>query len=171
MNVFEVFKVCSLNILQTSEFYPGQYTFQANVYDPSNNNMVYDTWPLQFLPQVFHILIQTDKQLYRAEDLIRFRMFAFDADTKPVNLRGSSLVSIINPLGFVVSGFANVTFTNGKFGQEFQLANIVSTGLWTIRINVGDHVFEKIIEVDQYELPLFTASIDVPVYVAISDGR
>lgn len=105
--------------------------------------MAFDTWPLQFLPQVFHILIQTDKQLYRAEDLIRFRLFAFDADTKPVNPKGSSMVSIINSLGFVVSEFENVTFSNGRFGQQFQLANIVSTGLWTIRIKVDEKVSEN----------------------------
>lgn len=92
------------------------------------------------MPQVFQILIQTDKQLYQAEDLIRFRLFALDADTRPVNVLGSTVVKIINRQGFIMTQFDNVTFVKGRFAGDFQLGIIVPTGTWIIRVQVDKEV-------------------------------
>lgn len=113
-----------------------------NVFDPANNNFVYDAWPIQFLPRTFHVLIQTDKELYKAEDAIRFRLFAFDSDTRPVDVGGSPVVSIIDPHGFTIRNITNITFAHGRYKNEFQLSNFVTPGVWIIRIFAENQVIK-----------------------------
>lgn len=133
-----IFLICI--ILQTEILPFGQYTFFANVYDPTNNHFQFDRWPLQFLPKVYHVIIQTDKELYKAEDLIRFRLFAFDADTRPVNIEGPSVISIIDPNGFTMQNITNFSFRKGRYSDELQLSSFITNGLWTIRVLVNDRV-------------------------------
>lgn len=134
------------------------------------------------------MIIQTDKELYRAEDLIRYRLFAFDADTRPTDVPQSAVISIIDPSGFTLTNITNPVFVKGRYGDELQLPGIVTIGLWTIRVLIEGQVgktsfiiiqllttifqiFEKTIDVGVYELPLFYANIEVAEYVAITDGR
>lgn len=118
----------------------GQYTFYANVYDPINHHTQFDRWPLQFLPKVYHIVIQTDKDLYKPEDLIRFRLFAFDADTRPVNVEGPSVISIVDPQGFTMQNITNFTFTRGRYSNEMELSSFVTNGQWTIKVFADNRV-------------------------------
>lgn len=149
----------------------GQYTFFANVYDPSNNNFIYDRFPLQFLPIVHNIVIQTDKDIYKPDDLIRFRVFCFDGDSRPVVTRTKARISILDPMGFELKVFPNVSLEKGRYKDEVQLSSFVMSGLWIIRVNTESRVFEKEIDVQVYNLPLCTASIIVPQKVAITDKQ
>lgn len=99
-----------------------------------------DTWPIRFLPKLYHVIIQTDKELYKAEDAIRFRLFAFDSDTRPVVIQGPTVISIIDPEGFTIRNITNVAFAHGRYKNEFQLSNFVTTGVWIIRAFVENQV-------------------------------
>lgn len=135
--------LCPIIEFQTKDLTNGDYTFHADVYDPVINNFMYDKWPLQFLSTLYHIVIQTDKEIYKAEDLIRFRMFAFDSDTRPVEVAGSPVISIIDPQNFTIREITNFTFTNGRYKNDFQLSNFVTTGIWIIKIQVEGQVNKK----------------------------
>lgn len=125
---------------QTTRLSTGQYTFSADIYDPINKRVISNRYPLQFLATNYHIVIQTDKELYKSEDLIRFRLFAFDSESRPADVPGSASVSIIDPLGFTFRNIQNVTFTKGRFKDEMELSSIIIEGLWVIRVEAGEKV-------------------------------
>lgn len=118
----------------------GQYYLQADIFDPASKQRQVDHLLLQSLPKFFNVIIQTDKELYKAKDLIRFRLFAFDADTRPVNIEGTTMVSIIDPHGFIMQRTTNFTFTKGRYSDEMQLSTLITNGLWTIRAHVNELV-------------------------------
>lgn len=118
----------------------GQYTFYAHVYDPMNQHFIFDRYPLQFLPRLYHIIIQTDKELYKAEDLLRFRLFAFDTDTLPVDVTGPKSLTIVDPLGFTIRNVTDFDFVKGRYYDEMQLSAFITYGVWVIRIQVDEQV-------------------------------
>jgi uncharacterized protein YfaS (alpha-2-macroglobulin family) len=124
---------------------PGQYTFQANVYDPSNHNFIIDRWPLQFLPKLFHVVIQTDKELYKGGNLMRFRLFAFDADTRLIDISSdSTTISIIDPNNITMHNITNFDFSKGRYSDEFHFTEFAANGLWRIRVHIDDQVRRKL---------------------------
>lgn len=128
------------NILQTSKLQNGQYNFIANVWDPFNKRVLCDQVDLQFLPRKKGVIIQTDKDIYKPGDLIRFRLFGLDGESRPANIDDKVQVFFIDPQGVVLAAIANVTFSRGLYKNEFQLSSFVITGLWKIRVQVGEKV-------------------------------
>lgn len=110
------------------------------MYDPFNHRVISDQVELQFLPNEKRLVIQTDKDIYKPDDLIRFRLFGLDGDSKPVDIDGETVVHLIDPQGFALSTIDSVAFSKGHYKNEFQLSNLVSTGFWTIRVQAGDEV-------------------------------
>lgn len=127
-------------VLQTTKLPNGQYHFIIDVYDPFNHKIISDQVDLQFLPIKVGLIIQTDKDIYKPDDLIRFRLFGLDGDSRPVNIDEETQVFLIDPQGFALSTITQVAFSKGHYKNEFQLSNLVSTGFWTIRVQVGEEV-------------------------------
>lgn len=68
-------------------------------------------------------------------------MFAFDADTRPVDLKNDfTVLTITDSLGFVLRNATDVAINNGRYYGEFQLSEFVTSGVWVIKIEVQGKV-------------------------------
>lgn len=93
----------------------------------------YDTQALVFREKQPLALISTDKGMYKASDLVNFRVFAFDSDTKPYNL-ASAVVSIYDSGETKIKSFSNITFVKGKYENSLQLSDSLTLGNWRINL-------------------------------------
>lgn len=106
--------------MQTENFPNGDYILSVTGGD---NFEFAGEAKLGYLVKNFSVFIQTDKALYKADDLMRFRLFAVDANTLPYEVKASPVVSIFNPSNILVKKYSNVTFLKGRYEGEFQLAS------------------------------------------------
>lgn len=117
-------------------------------------------------------------------------MFAYDEDTRPVVLR-RAIVTVFDPNNIAIKNTSNVVFTAGRYSDSLQLSEFITTGRWRIQVQIGAQViklltrsrgdkrihklclqtFMKAVDVQMYELPLFTATVESPQFVAINDDR
>ena len=104
-----------------------------NVYEPCNDRSFYEVQELIFEKRQFSIFIQTDKPIYKAGDLMRFRAFSLDSETRPFNV-DSAVVTILDPNNVKIKTFTNVTFVKGKYENSLQLSNEPTLGDWRIKV-------------------------------------
>lgn len=130
MKSFSELLIISSNV-QTGSFPDGDYTL--SVIGLGDIAFAGEA-KLAFLVKHFSVFIQTDKALYKADDLVRFRLFAVDANTLPYSVKVSPAVSIFTPSGVLVKKYVNVSFVQGRYEDEFQLASDPVIGDWKIRM-------------------------------------
>ncbi len=82
--------------------------------------------------------MQTDKPIYKPDDLLRFRVFFLDSTTRPF-ISNAVNVSLHDPSDNFIKQWSNVTILNGTFQSDFQLSSAI-TGDWMIKVFVEDQV-------------------------------
>lgn len=87
----------------------------------------------------FSVFVQTDKPIYKPDDLLRFRVFLLDSTTRPYTSKESVNVSIYDPADNLIKQWSNVTIKNGTFQTDFQMSSAV-TGDWLIKVFVENQV-------------------------------
>lgn len=112
---------------------PGKYNFSVNAYEPCLDKSYYEVYELIFEKTEFSIFIQTDKPIYKAGDLVKFRVFSVDSETKPYNLN-SAVVTVLDSNGVKLKSSTNVTFIKGKYENSLQLSNGPTLGDWNIQV-------------------------------------
>lgn len=140
-----------------------------NVTDNYKKKSYVRVLPLAYSKPFFQFLIQTDKPIYRPGDLIRFRVFAIDSDTKPYNVPGA-FISILDSNSNVVATFTNITFVKGKYENSLQLSDNPLLNQWTLRASGDSEVAEKQFNIQDYVAPLYSLEIENPEQAAISDS-
>lgn len=110
----------------------------------------------------FSVFIQTDKSVYKPSDIVKFRIFILDSDTK--------IFKFDNIEVFITDGADNRVkqyndpakgFNKGVYQNELQLSDLPVMGTWKINVlvNGGDKVV-KTFDVDEYVLPKFEVTLD-----------
>ncbi|XP_065356086.1 LOW QUALITY PROTEIN: thioester-containing protein 1 allele R1-like [Calliphora vicina] len=120
------------------------------------------------------IYIQTDKAVYKPEDLVQFRVLFLDEHTKPLNISEPILAEVLNAKENIVKTFKDIRFTKGVYTNNFQLSERPVLGSWSIRVSVGGmfaHVSSKVIQVKKYVLPKFSVHIRTAKHVITSDAH
>lgn len=105
------------------------------------NKSYAQTLSLAYRTTHFSMLIQLDKPIYRPGDVVRFRVFAFDSETRPYNVP-SAIVSIEDSGSNLVKSFANITFVKGMHEGSFQLSDNPPLYQWTITATAESEVNE-----------------------------
>jgi len=95
---------------------------------------------LTYITKEYSFLLQLNKAIFLPNDLIQFRVFAVDSETRAVSPKCSSIVSINNPNSNVIVTFKNVTFNNGKYENQLQLSEKASLGTWKLQIQCDEEV-------------------------------
>lgn len=83
---------------QIKDLPPGRYFLGINNTGPLNFT---DQKALYFVAKQNSYLIQTDKAIYKPEDLVRFRILSMDIDTMPLNPVGLSVVIQVKLVHFI----------------------------------------------------------------------
>ena len=122
---------------QTTSFKPGDYKLSARGLD---NFKFYSEKPLRYAHKHLSVYIQTDKAVYKAGDLIRFRVFAIDSRSRPYEVKGKPVITITDSLSNKIQQFDNVTFVKGKYENELILSKSPNLGDWTIAVKAENEV-------------------------------
>ncbi|XP_037619831.1 complement C3-like isoform X4 [Sebastes umbrosus] len=156
----------------------GQITISAGDFskDPNMKQYVYlqAQFPDRLLEKVVlvsfqsgYIFIQTDKTLYTPNSKVHYRMFALTPRMEPVERddetqpEASIAIEIVTPEGIILPIDA-VSFKSGMHTGYFQLAEIVSPGLWKVVTKFHSNPqqsFSAEFEVKEYVLPSFEVKL------------
>lgn len=80
--------------------------------------------------------VETDKAIYRGGDVVNFRVFSVDSDTRPRNVN-TATVTIFDSNNVQIQAFINVTFVKGKYEGSLQLSQNPPYGSWRLSVTEG----------------------------------
>jgi MG2 domain len=125
-------------------------------------------------PYIGHVFIQVDRPTFMPGEEVKFRVVAFDDDTKPIEMNNIKVV-VEDSEGKVAQTFKLTSETDehefksyGLYENTFKIYNHTRDGRWRIstKINDNDILFaEKYFEVSRKEAPLYEIKLDVPKLV------
>ncbi|XP_046812425.1 CD109 antigen-like [Lucilia cuprina] len=119
------------------------------------------------------IYIQTDKAIYKPQDIVQFRVVILDEHTRPLNIEDPVHVEILDMENNRVKLFKDISLINGVYTGKFQLSKYPVLGMWKINVILGgkyDYSHSKEIKVNNYVLPKFSVYLKTPSSVLLEDG-
>ncbi|XP_068583426.1 complement C3-like isoform X1 [Cebidichthys violaceus] len=114
-----------------------------------------------------YIFIQTDKTLYTPNSKVLYRMFAVTPHMEPVErddetqIDAAISIEIVTPEGIILP-LVSVALKSGMHSGDFQLAEIVSPGLWKVVTKFNSYPqqsYSAEFEVKEYVLPSFEVKL------------
>lgn len=126
-----------ISISQTANFPPADYKLSVT---GLNSFQFSGEKKLSFVVKQFSIFVQTNKAIYKANDLIQFRLFAVNSQTLPYSVNGPTIITITDPSNNKIKEFSNVTFVKGKYENELLLSSAPKLGSWTISVEAEGQV-------------------------------
>ncbi|XP_075320392.1 complement C3-like [Odontesthes bonariensis] len=114
-----------------------------------------------------YIFIQTDKTLYTPNSKVYYRIFALTPNMEPVEKNNktevdtSVVIEFLTPEGIILQ-HETVSLRSGIHSGHFQLSEIVSTGLWKVRVRFHSKPqisYSAEFEVKDYVLPTFEVKL------------
>ena len=103
----------------------------------------------------FRVMVSTDKPLYQPGQVIHVRSLALaNADLRPVANR-AIVIEARDPKGNKVFKKATTTSDFGTAAADFELADQVNLGDYTLAATLGDTASERTVRVERYVLPKF----------------
>ncbi|XP_075944184.1 complement C3-like [Anarhichas minor] len=113
-----------------------------------------------------YIFIQTDKTLYTPNSKVLYRMFAVTPRMKPVERDDATQtdaisIEIVTPEGTILP-IDSVSLRSGIYSGDYQLAEIVSPGLWKVVTKFHSNPqqsYSAEFEVKEYVLPSFEVKL------------
>lgn len=124
-------------IFQSQNFPLGDYQLSAVGVNGLNFS---DESDLTYIEKHFSIFVQTNKAIFKADDVVLFRLFAVNSLSLPYSVQGLPVVTITDPSNNEVKQFANITFVKGKYENEFLLSSAPPIGSWKISIDAEGEV-------------------------------
>lgn len=120
------------------------------------------------------VFIQTDKPVYKPDDVVKFRLLVLDADTKPYPLNKLECKIIDSNRNVVFEGSTN-SLPNpfpGVFMDEYGISDSPPLGEWKIHVKVdnGEETVQSF-DVSEYVLPRFSAYVLCDSNVLLSDRK
>lgn len=119
----------------------------------------------------YSVLIQTDKDVYKAGDEVHFRVLAVDYDTRPYQFE-TMLVLITDANRNVFRRVKQSKVSTGAYEGSFMLSDEPLNGKWGIHVKIDNDksASRKNFEVRDYQLPTFEAVIDTTPVVTLNDS-
>lgn len=121
----------------------GNYQLTAYTYDPDKKKSYTDVQPIIFENKHFSIFIQTDKPIYKPGDLVNFRVFAVDSETRPYDVPKST-ITIYDSGDTKIKSYVDGKFVDGKYENSLQLSQEPTLGEWKIKVEAEAEVSLKI---------------------------
>ncbi|PNF42794.1 hypothetical protein B7P43_G13621 [Cryptotermes secundus] len=106
-----------------------------------------------FSPRFLSIVIQTSRPVYKAGQVVRFRVVLLTTELKP--FEDSVNVYVLNSDGLIMRRWVSMQINNGVISHKFTLPQLVNDGFWKIRVEALDQTEDQIIRVENYFSPLF----------------
>ena len=136
----------------------GEYKLEVQAESVAGESSITRAVPLV---RSFKVMVATDKPLYQPGQVIHIRSLSLaNADLRPVAGR-KTVIEVQDAKGNKVFKKVGKTSGFGIFAADFQLADQVNRGSYTISAIVGDTTSERTVRVERYRLPKFKVSMDV----------
>jgi uncharacterized protein YfaS (alpha-2-macroglobulin family) len=123
---------------------PGSYVLNVQSLDPSVkfNEKIF----LYRESYTFSVLIETDKPVYKAGDIVKFRVLVMNSATYPIHVEAALTVAVNDANDNRVKIWSGVSAPQGVYNNEFKLQdkNDLNLGLWKIEVEYKDKVGKKI---------------------------
>lgn len=121
------------------------------------------------------VMIQTDKPVYKPNDILRYQIVALDGASKPIELNHVQ-VEIFDAKDNLVSSSDFTEITKPLFGfhqNELIIGEEPNVGTWTIKVKINNQnvITEKNFGVRPYNLPLFQVNIDAPSRISFAKKK
>ncbi|XP_073826156.1 thioester-containing protein 3 [Musca autumnalis] len=126
---------------------------------------------LHFDPHQFTVLVQTDKAIYKPEDIVHYRVLLMDANLKPANNYGRVHITIRDSGDNIIRNYRDVKLTSGVFSNDLKLSDYPKFGEWSVEVEIMQEVYKRTFEVIEYILPKFVVDIDTDKHVIYKDGK
>lgn len=116
------------------------------------------------------VMIQTDKPVYKPNDVLRYQIVALDVTTKPIELNQIQ-VDIFDAKDNKILSENYKNITKSKFGfyqDELTIADEPNIGTWTIKVQINGQETDtkKYFVVQPYVLSSFKVNIDAPPMIS-----
>uniref|UniRef100_A0A3P8SQ01 Complement component c3a, duplicate 5 n=1 Tax=Amphiprion percula TaxID=161767 RepID=A0A3P8SQ01_AMPPE len=124
-----------------------------------------------------YIFIQTDKTIYTPGTPVLYRLFAVRPGMEPVERENqmdtSVTIEITTPDNIIVES-SHKSIKSGIYSASYQLAEIVSTGLWKVVAKFESNLQQSFVaefEVKEYVLPSFEVKLtsEIPFFYVDSE--
>ncbi|ESO82801.1 hypothetical protein LOTGIDRAFT_229818 [Lottia gigantea] len=110
------------------------------------------------------VLIQTDKAIYKPNQVIKIRTFAIDSNYNVV--KRPITISIMDKNQNKLAEFKNKQSASGVIGVEFPLSDEPPLGDWSVQASTEGGSEMKTVKIDEYVLPKFEVNTEItPGYV------
>jgi MG2 domain/Macroglobulin domain MG3 len=128
-------------------------------------------------PYIGHVFIQVDRPTFMPGEEVKFRVVAFDDDTKPIEMNNIKVV-VEDSDGKEVITFKQFSETDqlfksyGLYEKTFKVDESVRDGRWRISVKIddNDNLFaEKYFEVSRKEAPLYEIKLEFPKVMYMKD--
>ncbi|KAM7352029.1 thioester-containing protein 1 allele S3-like isoform 2-T2 [Cochliomyia hominivorax] len=175
---FNEFKNISLKPFESQliEFFPnklitGDYVLKTeglSGLDIKNSSRIYAHG--YYGPKIY---IQTDKAIYKPQDVVRFRIVILDEHTRPFNADEPIRIEILDDEDNRVKQFKDISLTQGVYSNQFKLSKYPILGYWKIKVILGgryDYSSHETILIRNYVLPKFSVHIKTPSDNVLEDG-
>ncbi|XP_063414101.1 CD109 antigen-like isoform X2 [Mytilus trossulus] len=113
------------------------------------------------------ILIQTDKAIYKPGQTIQFRILGVYPDLSIV--KQTFDIDIYDPKGNKIAQWRDAAEENGVFADKLVMSDHPVLGDWKMKVTQGVAAEEKVFTVDEYVLPKFEVTVDLPPYGLTTD--
>lgn len=122
---------------------------------------------LEFSQRSITILVQTDKQIYRQGQVVRFRTVPITTDLKP--FQDALDVFMLDPNGMIVKRWLSKQTNLGFVNLEYPLSDKPALGSWTIRVLAQGQVKDSKFIVEEYYPQQYEVKVDIPSEILETD--
>jgi hypothetical protein len=135
---------------------PGSHALVVNV----NSPIGLDTFSQPItLTSISQLLLTCDKPIYQPGQVIHLRALARDVATQRALANKPLTFEVEDARGNKVYKSRKILSAYGVASDDFQLADEVNMGTFTLRAIIADDTAEKKVQVSQYVLPKFKVSL------------
>ncbi|XP_066991727.2 CD109 antigen isoform X2 [Anabrus simplex] len=140
----------------------GPGTYKLRVHANGRRTFLNET-ELIFSPSFLAIIVQTSKPVYKAGQVVNFRVILLTVDLMPYE--DVVDVYVKDPDGFIMRRWVSMQNNNGVISHKFTLPNLAKSGVWKIRVEAYQQIEEQNITVENYFIPLFEVHLALPAYI------
>lgn len=143
---------------------PGAYTLRV---EGNANDVLYATFnhtaELQLAERFLTIIIHLNRPVYNCYSKVLIRVLVFTLDMKPH--RGSVNINILDPKGYVMTGFPSVQLNSGVGTASYVMPEYSATGWWSVQVDAFGQVEEKQYLVEKFDIPKFEVYVFTPEFI------
>jgi len=143
-----------------SQALEGSYKLKVEGRTDTDETVYSNETALEFSRRSITIFVQTDKPIYRQNEVVRFRTVPVTTDLKPFS--DALDVYMLDPYGIIVKRWLSKQTNLGSVSLEYLLSDQPAQGNWTIRVIAQGQTQDSHFLVEEYHPQQFEVRVTMP---------